>query len=210
MAINEIIVTGRKHRRLVDKTSKLWQRTSFWTKARDVEFDDGQNLEAKINSLINFFQAGVEKIVNKLKGLGFTPIESSPNGICNAIDDMYNSRYQGGYQNGYTQGQKDFTPVIKYGSQKISHVFNGQQLSHVSCVVTIPKNLDYVCCEITSIDGFETYFITEDYTSTYIVRVGTSYNKATGDVKFDIDAGQPFHPSASTTFNYKIMYIPKE
>ena len=51
MAINEEIVTGRKFRKLVDETKKLWQRISFWTKACDVEFDDGQTAEEKIGNL---------------------------------------------------------------------------------------------------------------------------------------------------------------
>ncbi len=45
MAINETIVTGRKFRRLIDKDSKLWQRISWWTKAGDVEFNDGKTAE---------------------------------------------------------------------------------------------------------------------------------------------------------------------
>ncbi len=51
MAINETVVTGRKFRKLVDETRKLWQRISFWTKASDVEFDDGFTAEQKIGNL---------------------------------------------------------------------------------------------------------------------------------------------------------------
>ena len=51
MAINEKIVTGRKFRRLIDKESRLWQRISYWTKACDVEFDDGKTAETKIASI---------------------------------------------------------------------------------------------------------------------------------------------------------------
>lgn len=51
MAINEEIVTGRKFRKLVDEATKLWQRISFWTKACDVEFDDGETAEEKIENL---------------------------------------------------------------------------------------------------------------------------------------------------------------
>lgn len=51
MAINETIVTGRKFRKLVDETTKLWQRISFWTKASDVEFDDGETAQEKIENL---------------------------------------------------------------------------------------------------------------------------------------------------------------
>ena len=51
MAINEKIVTGRKFRRLIDKDSKLWQRISWWTKAGDVEFNDGKTAEQKLGNI---------------------------------------------------------------------------------------------------------------------------------------------------------------
>ena len=51
MAVNEIIVTGRKFRKLIDEATKLWQRISFWTKASDVEFDDGSDAETKFGAI---------------------------------------------------------------------------------------------------------------------------------------------------------------
>lgn len=51
MAINETIVTGRKFRKLIDESTKLWQRISIWSKASDVEFDDGKNAETKIGAI---------------------------------------------------------------------------------------------------------------------------------------------------------------
>ena len=51
IGINEKIVTGRKFRRLIDKDSKLWQLISWWTKARDVEFDDGKTAEQKLGNI---------------------------------------------------------------------------------------------------------------------------------------------------------------
>lgn len=51
MTIKEEIVTGRKFRKLVDEATKLWQRISFWTKACDVEFEDGLTAEEKIGNL---------------------------------------------------------------------------------------------------------------------------------------------------------------
>ena len=80
MAINEQIQTGRKFRKLIDESSRLWLRISFWTKASDVEFDDGEtaetklsNVENRIHDIVTSFQNGVNKIINCLKGLGFTP-----------------------------------------------------------------------------------------------------------------------------------------
>lgn len=51
MAVNEQIVTGRKLRKLIDEANKLWQRISFWTKASDVEFNDGKNAETKFGAI---------------------------------------------------------------------------------------------------------------------------------------------------------------
>lgn len=51
MAVNEKIVTGRKFRRLIDRDSKLWQLISWWTKASDVEFDDGKTAEQKVGTI---------------------------------------------------------------------------------------------------------------------------------------------------------------
>lgn len=49
--INEVTVTGRVYRRLIDKAAKLWQRISYWTKACDVEFDDGKTAQAKLGDI---------------------------------------------------------------------------------------------------------------------------------------------------------------
>ena len=51
MEINEQIVTGGKWRYLIDEATKLWLRISFWTKASDVEFDDGMTAETKMGSI---------------------------------------------------------------------------------------------------------------------------------------------------------------
>lgn len=51
MAVNEQIVTGRAKRVLIDKAAKLWQRISEWTKASDIEFNDGQTAETKVGAI---------------------------------------------------------------------------------------------------------------------------------------------------------------
>lgn len=50
-AVNEQIATGRAHRVLIDKASKLWQKISFWTKSSDVEFNDGNTAETKVGAI---------------------------------------------------------------------------------------------------------------------------------------------------------------
>lgn len=49
--VNEVIVTGRVKRRLIDKVAKLWQRLSYWTHASDVEFDDGKTAQQKVGNI---------------------------------------------------------------------------------------------------------------------------------------------------------------
>lgn len=51
MAVNETIVTGRKFRKLIDAANKQWQRISFWHKASDCEFDDGDTAETKVGAI---------------------------------------------------------------------------------------------------------------------------------------------------------------
>ena len=51
MAINEQIITGRKFRKCIDVANKVWLRISFWTKASDVEFDDGKTLQEKLGTI---------------------------------------------------------------------------------------------------------------------------------------------------------------
>lgn len=53
MAINETIATGKKYRVMKDTAQSLWERISFWTKASDVEFDDGTTAQTKTTALEN-------------------------------------------------------------------------------------------------------------------------------------------------------------
>lgn len=64
MVINEQIVSSY-YRRLIDKSAKLWQRISFWTKSSDVEFNDGKTAEEKvgnINGITSDFAANDDSI----------------------------------------------------------------------------------------------------------------------------------------------------
>ncbi|MBD5395207.1 MAG: hypothetical protein HDR71_13290 [Lachnospiraceae bacterium] len=120
MAVNETIVTGRKFRKLIDETTKLWQRISFWTKASDVEFDDGENAETKFTNILKIvddlkqgFQDGVNKIYDKLSELGFTPNTNSPDDVNEAIQGIYDERYKLGLTDGVTGNIPD-NAKIKY------------------------------------------------------------------------------------------------
>lgn len=59
----------------------------------------------KIEEIRRSFQAGVDKIYNYLKGLGFTPAEKSPEEICVSIQEIFDTRYQNGYNAGYSEGR---------------------------------------------------------------------------------------------------------
>ncbi len=50
----EEVVTGKAYRVLIEKDdgTKAWRRISFWGKAQDVEFNDGENLEEKFAGFI--------------------------------------------------------------------------------------------------------------------------------------------------------------
>ena len=45
--MKEIPISGQFYRVLVDEANKIWHRISFWTKANDVQFDDGSFLSEK-------------------------------------------------------------------------------------------------------------------------------------------------------------------
>lgn len=48
--VEETIITGRKYR-IWDAVNSIWKRISYWTKASDVEFEDGMNLEDKVSTI---------------------------------------------------------------------------------------------------------------------------------------------------------------
>ena len=48
--VEEVQVTGRKYR-IFDAVNHIWKRISYWTKATDVELDNGTNLQDTIDNL---------------------------------------------------------------------------------------------------------------------------------------------------------------
>lgn len=87
MAIQEIIITGRKYRKCIDNTpnNKKWQRYSFWTKASDVWFDDGTTAQKKIGSF-----KGVTTNENQTAGYAadVTLVKSIKSSLTNLITNM--------------------------------------------------------------------------------------------------------------------------
>ena len=66
--VNEQIVIGRAFRKLVDQANNVWMKISFWTKASDVEFDDGKNAEEKFSELKKFVSDGKALLANAITG----------------------------------------------------------------------------------------------------------------------------------------------
>lgn len=90
MAINETIVTGRKFRKLTDEATKQWQRFSFWTKASDVEFDDGNTLEDKIvniNGTADLLQEQVNNLNTDANGK-INNLITEINGLKETVEDL--------------------------------------------------------------------------------------------------------------------------
>ena len=48
MTLQEVIITGRKYRERVGET---WRRYSFWTKASDLEYNDGVDGQEKMDNV---------------------------------------------------------------------------------------------------------------------------------------------------------------
>ncbi len=90
MAINETIVTGRKFRKLTEEATKQWQRFSFWTKASDVEFDDGNTLEDKIvniNGTADLLQEQVNNLDTDANGK-INSLMTEINGLKETVEDL--------------------------------------------------------------------------------------------------------------------------
>lgn len=102
---------------------------------RNTEKDKAAGANA-VKELFQAFQDGVNKIYNHLSGLGFTPITNSPDGINNAIKNMYDSRYSQGYTDGLGQMQS--------ANANISYIYHQHTGDSESCggCYTIP-----VICE---------------------------------------------------------------
>lgn len=78
MAVNEQIVTGRKFRKLIDEANKLWQRISFWTKASDVEFNDGKNAETKFGAINGVTDSLTSTVVPFTQSAGTVIVTAQP------------------------------------------------------------------------------------------------------------------------------------
>lgn len=224
MAINEITKTGRAFRKLIDKENMRWLKLSFWTASADVEFADGKTAEKKlgaingissnpddesediaasikaVNQIKKAFRDGVNKIYNKLVGLGFTPDTNSPDGISDAIAKVYSDRYE--------KGKQDVEPVILRGT-----VYDPDAKgANIKGYVQIPAGLDYVCAGITSTSGTTGFvYLDASHDHMWVASTWWSYNKASGIVTLELDIGGTRYlgDKDKASLSYMIMYIPK-
>lgn len=165
MAINETISTGNKYRRLKDASTKLWQRLSFWTKASDVEFDNGATAEASLgniqgitdsvnsnsstvaasaaavntlNSKLTSFQTGVDTLYNQYVSKGVTPSGKTLAAITSATDSLYNTAYANGNNASGSSFNREYTIVLSGGSVNSSDESNGGK--GISIEITVKFN----------------------------------------------------------------------
>lgn len=94
-----------------------------------------------LKELMQAFQAGVNKIYDKLSGLGFTPASNSPDDINNAIQDIYDSRYAQGYTDGVSQIQSANAQIIY-----TYHQHTGNSSSHGGCYTVLKTGTRRIGC----------------------------------------------------------------
>ncbi|MCM1047520.1 MAG: hypothetical protein NC433_03755 [Clostridiales bacterium] len=107
------------------------------------ENDDGEKIVGA-NALKEFmqdFQAGVNKIYDKLSGLGFTPVSNSPDDINNAIQDIYDSRYAQGYTDGAAHIQSATAQIIY-----TYHQHTGSESSYGGCYTVLKQGTTRTGC----------------------------------------------------------------
>lgn len=97
-----------------------------------------------VKEFIQAFQDGVNKIYDKLAGLGFTPKTNSPDDINNAIQDMYDSRYAQGYTDGLGETQSA-NAKITY----IYHEHTGSSADYGGCYTVLITGENRVGCSGT-------------------------------------------------------------
>lgn len=74
--VDEVEVTGRKYR-IWDAVNSIWKRISYWTKASDVEFNDGLNLEDKFSTISTETSENFEEVNQNISNLDSSKIAKS-------------------------------------------------------------------------------------------------------------------------------------
>lgn len=160
MAINETVSIGNKYRRLKDASTNLWQRLSFWTKASDVEFDNGTTAETSLGSIqgitdsvtstssniaasakavqtlnttVSSFQAGVDTLYDKCVSLGVTPKGKALKNITAALEKIYNAGSSAKTPDKFFYNESQY---LEYSSDS-SGTFTGATVGGYYCVLMV-------------------------------------------------------------------------
>ncbi|MCM1263800.1 MAG: hypothetical protein NC313_13905 [Butyrivibrio sp.] len=95
-----------------------------------------------LKELMQAFQAGVNKIYDKLSELGFTPVTNSPDDINNSIQDIYDSRYAEGYTDGVGHVQSATAQIIY-----TYHQHTGDSSSYGGCYTAAKEGTRIEGCD---------------------------------------------------------------
>ena len=125
-------IVSKKFRILVDKSTHLFDRISFWTRASDVEFNSGKNAQDTLGSIYgisdsltstssniaastaaikaindkitNYISNGIDTIYNAFVSAGVIPTAKTPTALSAAVTTLKTNSYNNGYNNGYANG----------------------------------------------------------------------------------------------------------
>lgn len=86
--VEEVKVTGRKYR-IWDAVNNIWKRISYWTKATDVEFNDGTNLEDKISNMNTEITQDITVVNQSINNLNSSKIAKSQLTFVLSGSDLY-------------------------------------------------------------------------------------------------------------------------
>lgn len=159
------------------------------------------NHRLEIDNLKRSFRDGVNKIYNKLSGLGFTPVTNSPDGICTEIQNLYDNAGINPEQFTMYSSREDFKiadttlTVPKNGTCKLKfEVFASYSKSSNANTlnVSVLRNENIIASEVYDIDVTDltfnnTYTWNETMTLTNCVKGETlvfRLNKTGSDASF--------------------------
>ncbi len=119
-----------------------------------IDSADVVNLSNAVEELKSAFQDGVNKIYDKIAGLGFTPETKSPDSINEAIQDMYDSRYSKGCTDGAGRIQDNAKIEYTY------HNHTGSPTSGGGCYTKSSLVTVYVRCDGQKKEGDPNFYRT--------------------------------------------------
>ena len=213
MTINEQIVSGRKFRKLIDEASRLWLRISFWTKASDVEFDDGEDAETKFSN--------VKLIIDNLKQAFQNFKESVQDSLNNIHDNLGGCKIEQEGNNFYIVGADSVRKKLGNVEEGV-HIYSSSYIFYYPNVksgsINIPINIDttnykIIAAGVTSANMGVTYDGDTLSDGIYPVTssVRCSFDQTAINLSFTHIDSIPteYNGSQSCSINYFYVYIEK-